>query len=230
VGTILEVRDLVKVYRAAADEAPALGGVSICIEEGEFVAIMGPSGSGKSTLMNIFGCLDKPTAGTYILDGVDVSDLDDDQLADIRAHRIGFVFQSFNLLPRSTVIRNVMVPMIYTRVPVAQREEKAQAALEAVGLDETRWYHLSNELSGGQIQRVAIARALVNDPAIIMADEPTGNLDSATSEEILALLKQLNQEGRTIIIVTHEPDIARRTKRQIYMKDGLVAGEGVFPG
>lgn len=222
---ILEVRDLVKVYRAAADEAPALGGVSLSIEPGEFVAIMGPSGSGKSTLMNILGCLDTPTAGTYVLDGVDVSGLDDDQLAEIRATRIGFVFQSFNLLPRSTVMRNVMVPMIYTRVPVRERQAKAEAALRAVGLDETRWFHKSNELSGGQIQRVAIARALVNDPAIILADEPTGNLDTKTGELILEAFNRLQQQGRTIVLITHEHEVAAHAQRTVHIRDGLICEE-----
>jgi putative ABC transport system ATP-binding protein len=219
---ILETHDLVKIYRAAADEAPALGGVSLCIDEGEFVAIMGPSGSGKSTLMNILGCLDKPTMGTYILDGVDVSRLDDDQLAEIRATRIGFVFQSFNLLPRSTVMRNVMVPMIYTNVPRRERQPKAEAALLAVGLDETRWWHLSNELSGGQIQRVAIARALVNDPSIILADEPTGNLDTKTGEIILETFSKLQEQGRTIVLITHEQSVAGHAQRTIHIRDGLV--------
>jgi putative ABC transport system ATP-binding protein len=219
---ILEVRDLVKIYRTTADEAPALGGVSMCIEPGEFVAIMGPSGSGKSTLMNILGCLDKPTMGTYVLDGVDVSRLDDDQLAEIRATRIGFVFQSFNLLPRSTMMRNVVVPMIYTSVPVRERQPKAEAALLAVGLDESRWWHKSNELSGGQIQRVAIARALVNDPAIILADEPTGNLDTKTGELILETFRQLQSQGRTIVLITHEHSVAAHADRVVHLRDGLI--------
>jgi putative ABC transport system ATP-binding protein len=223
---ILEVRDLVKVYSTSADETPALGGVSIAIEPGEFVAIMGPSGSGKSTLMNILGCLDTPTTGTYTLDGVDVSSLDDEQLAEIRATRIGFVFQSFNLLPRSTVLRNVELPMIYTKVPVRERAGRAADALRAVGLDEARWTHLSNELSGGQIQRVAIARALVNNPSIILADEPTGNLDTRTGEIILETFKNLQKQGRTIVLITHEHDVAAHAQRTIHIRDGvLVAGD-----
>ncbi|MDO8963826.1 MAG: ABC transporter ATP-binding protein [Coriobacteriia bacterium] len=224
-AAILEVRDLVKVYRAAADEAPALAGVSLSIDPGEFVAIMGPSGSGKSTLMNILGCLDTPTAGTYVLDGVDVSQLDDDQLAEIRATRIGFVFQSFNLLPRSTVMRNVIVPMIYTNVPVRERQPKAEKALEAVGLDQTRWWHKSNELSGGQIQRVAIARALVNDPAIILADEPTGNLDTKTGELILDTFRKLQEQGRTIVLITHEHEVAAHADRTIHVRDGIIVDD-----
>jgi putative ABC transport system ATP-binding protein len=219
---ILEVRDLVKVYSTALDEAPALGGVSLSVEAGEFVAIMGPSGSGKSTLMNIIGCLDTPTTGTYILDGVDVSELDDEQLAEIRATRIGFVFQSFNLLPRATVLRNVELPMIYTRVPLGEREGRAVKALNAVGLDESRWYHKSNELSGGQMQRVAIARALVNDPAIILADEPTGNLDTRTGEIILATFRTLQEQGRTIVLITHEYEVAEHADRTIHLRDGLI--------
>jgi putative ABC transport system ATP-binding protein len=227
VTAILQVRDLVKIYRAAGDEPPALGGVSLSIEPGEFIAIMGPSGSGKSTLMNILGCLDQPTYGTYVLDGVDVSRLDDDQLAEIRATRIGFVFQSFNLLPRSTVIRNVILPMIYTKVPVREREERAQVALLSVGLDENTWYHKSNELSGGQMQRVAIARALVNDPAIVLADEPTGNLDTKTGEIILETFRKLKEQGRTIVLITHEHSVADHADRTVHVRDGLIVDAGV---
>jgi putative ABC transport system ATP-binding protein len=225
VTAILEVRDLVKIYRAAEDEPPALGGVSLSVAPGEFIAIMGPSGSGKSTLMNILGCLDQPTYGTYVLDGVDVSSLDDDQLAEIRATRIGFVFQSFNLLPRSTVMRNVILPMIYTKVPVREREERAQEALQAVGLDENTWYHKSNELSGGQMQRVAIARALVNDPAIVLADEPTGNLDTRTGEIILETFRKLQAEGRTIVLITHEADVAAHADRVVHVRDGVIVDD-----
>ena len=217
---IIEVEDLTKVYGAGDQATRALDSVSMRIEEGEFVAIMGPSGSGKSTLMNILGCLDTPTSGTYRLDGEDVAELDDDELADIRAARIGFVFQSFNLLPRATVMRNVVLPLIYTRTPRDEREDRVAAALDAVGLDEDRWYHQSNELSGGQIQRVAIARALVNDPAIILADEPTGNLDTVTGEVILATFQKLQAEGRTIILITHEYEVAAHAQRVLRIRDG----------
>ena len=223
---ILEVCDLVKIYSTAADETPALGGVSLAVQEGEFVAIMGPSGSGKSTLMNIIGCLDTPTTGTYTLDGVDVSELDDEQLAEIRATRIGFVFQSFNLLARATVLRNVELPMIYTKVPVGERRERAADALRAVGLDESRWEHLSNELSGGQMQRIAIARALVNNPAIILADEPTGNLDTRTGEIILDTFKRLKEQGRTIVLITHEQSVADHAERTVHLRDGLIVDAG----
>jgi len=219
---ILEIRDVVKIYSTAADETPALGGVSFAVEPGEFVAIMGPSGSGKSTLMNIIGCLDRPTVGTYILDGVDVAKMDEDQLAEIRATRIGFVFQSFNLLPRATVMRNVILPMIYTKVPISERQGRATRALEAVGLDENRWFHKTNELSGGQMQRVAIARALVNDPAIILADEPTGNLDTKTGEIILDTFRRLQAQGRTIVLITHENSVAAHADRTVHLRDGLV--------
>jgi putative ABC transport system ATP-binding protein len=229
VAPILAVRDLVKIYRAAEDEPPALGGVSLSIEPGEFLAITGPSGSGKSTLMNIIGCLDKPTYGTYVLDGVDVSSLDDDQLAEIRATRIGFVFQSFNLLSRATVMRNVILPMIYTKTPLREREERAAKALRAVGLDESAWWHKSNELSGGQMQRVAIARALVNDPSIILADEPTGNLDSRTGEIILATLRDLQKQGRTIAVITHDSAVAGHADRTVMLRDGLIVAPDDAP-
>ncbi len=222
---ILEIRDVVKIYSTAADETPALGGVSLSVEPGEFVAIMGPSGSGKSTLMNIIGCLDRPTVGTYILDGVDVAQMDEDQLAEIRATRIGFVFQSFNLLPRATVMRNVTLPMIYTRIPVSDREKRASDALEAVGLDRSYWYHKSNELSGGQMQRVAIARALVNDPTIVLADEPTGNLDTKTGEIILDTFRRLQAQGRTIVLITHENSVAAHADRVVHLRDGLVVSD-----
>jgi putative ABC transport system ATP-binding protein len=222
---ILEIRDVVKIYSTAADETPALGGVSLSVEPGEFVAIMGPSGSGKSTLMNIIGCLDRPTVGTYILDGVDVAQMDEDQLAEIRATRIGFVFQSFNLLPRATVMRNVTLPMIYTRIPVSDREKRASDALEAVGLDRSHWYHKSNELSGGQMQRVAIARALVNDPTIVLADEPTGNLDTKTGEIILDTFRRLQAQGRTIVLITHENSVAAHADRVVHLRDGLVVSD-----
>jgi putative ABC transport system ATP-binding protein len=217
---IIEVDDLTKVYGSGDQATRALDEVCLCIEEGEFVAIMGPSGSGKSTLMNILGCLDTPTSGTYRLDGVDVAELEDDDLADIRATRIGFVFQSFNLLPRATVMRNVTLPLIYTRTPPDEREDRAAAALEAVGMPEDRWDRQSNELSGGQIQRVAIARALVNDPAIILADEPTGNLDTVTGEIILATFQKLQADARTIVLITHEAEVAAHAQRVLRIRDG----------
>jgi putative ABC transport system ATP-binding protein len=207
-------------------ETHALKGVSFTINDGEFVAIMGPSGSGKSTLMHILGALDTPTSGTYILNGKDVSKLSDDELADIRGRQIGFVFQSFNLLARTTVMKNVTLPLIYLRVPIEERLEKAKEALNAAGLEESRWYHLSNQLSGGQIQRVAIARALVNNPAFIMADEPTGNLDSKTGEIVLSTFQQLNKNhGHTIILITHELETAEFAERIIHIKDGEIVSD-----
>ena len=217
---IIQVIDLTKIYGTGDQETRALDGVSLTIQEGEVVAIMGPSGSGKSTLMHILGCLDTPTSGAYFLDGTDVAQLDDDDLADVRATRIGFVFQSFNLLARATVLRNVMLPLIYTRVPEGERLTRAEAALGAVGLDETRWDHLSNELSGGQMQRVAIARALINDPAIILADEPTGNLDTVTGDVILETFQDLQQQGRTIVLITHEESVAHHAQRVVHIRDG----------
>ena len=218
---VIEAIDLHKVYDGAGAETHALRGVSLRVEPGEFVAIMGPSGSGKSTLMHILGCLDTPSSGTYRITGRDVADLDAYDLAELRRDMVGFVFQSFNLLPRASVIRNVSMPMLYTRVPRDEREARAADALTSVGLPEPIWAHSSNELSGGQMQRVAIARALVNDPQLILADEPTGNLDTATGEQIMDLFTRLNSEGRTIILITHEANVAAHARRIIHIQDGL---------
>lgn len=221
---IIQTYDLRKVYGMGDIQVRALDGVDIQINQGEFVAVMGPSGSGKSTLMNILGCLDRPTEGRYILNGEDVSGLDKVQLAAIRNRELGFVFQSFNLLPRTSALRNVMLPLVYKRnghFSQQERQEKAMAALEAVGLAD-RAHHEPNELSGGQRQRVAIARALVNDPALIMADEPTGNLDTKTGDEIMMLLHELHARGGTIVMVTHEQYIAEQTQRTITLVDGRI--------
>ena len=220
---MITLEGITKVYRAGEVEVPALKGVSLHIPEGEFVAIMGPSGSGKSTLMNVIGCLDQPSEGRYILDGYDVSALTDDQLAWIRNRKIGFVFQSFNLIPRASAMHNVEMPLIYAGDSV-QRRERAMAALESVGLLD-RAGHLPNELSGGQQQRVAVARALVSDPAILLADEPTGNLDTESSLEILKLLRDLNQQGRTIVLITHEADIAAFAQRVVRLRDGVIVSD-----
>ena len=218
---VIQAINLVKTYRMGTVEVHALNGVSFTIKRGEVISIMGPSGSGKSTLMNIMGCLDRPTSGEYILDGEPVSKLNDDQLASIRNRKVGFVFQSFNLLPRSTALANVELPMRYAGINKG-RAERARQALEAVGL-AGRVKHRPNELSGGQQQRVAIARALVNDPAILMADEPTGNLDSKAGKEIMELILRLNREkGTTIIIVTHDPNVAAQTQRVIRLMDGVM--------
>jgi putative ABC transport system ATP-binding protein len=219
---VIVTRNLQREYIMGTERVHALQGVDMTIRRNEFVAIMGPSGSGKSTMMNLIGCLDTPSVGEYWLNGHRVSDLGDDALARIRNKEIGFVFQTFNLLPRATALANVELPLVYAGTGSKLRHEKARAALIAVGLGE-RMDHRPNELSGGQRQRVAVARALVNDPSILLADEPTGNLDSATSEEIMNLFKRLHAEGQTVILVTHEPDIAAHAHRQIVLKDGKVA-------
>jgi len=218
---MIEIKNITKTYRTGDVDFNALNGISFSIKDGEFVAIMGPSGSGKSTLMHILGALDIPSSGTYLLDGKDVSTLSDDELADIRRDKLGFVFQSFNLLPRTTVLRNVILPMVYDGITKEEREKRARESLFAAGLDEAHFHHLSNQLSGGQIQRVAIARALVNNPSLILADEPTGNLDSKTSEVVLGTFQKLNKElGHTIILITHEQDIAEHADRILFIRDG----------
>ncbi len=219
--------NITKSYNSGNNETTVLKNVNFEIGEGEFVAIIGPSGSGKSTLMHILGALDRPTAGKYFLDGKDVFDLSEEEMAAIRSEKIGFVFQSFNLLPRSTVIRNVMLPLIYNNhVPKSTRRAKAEKVLKAVGLDVDHWMHLSNQLSGGQMQRVAIARALVNEPSIILADEPTGNLDSKTGAIVLETFGKLNKEsGHTIILITHDKHVAEYAKRTIEIKDGEIISD-----
>jgi len=219
--SLIETQDLWKTYQMGDEEIHALRGVSIQIERGEYVAIMGPSGSGKSTLMNLIGCLDTPSKGSYLLNSKQVSQMDDNELARIRNEEIGFVFQTFNLLPRATALRNVELPLVYAGVPAREREQRAKAALEKVELS-TRMTHRPNELSGGQRQRVAIARALVNNPSILLADEPTGNLDSKTGVEIMGVFERLHKAGNTIVLVTHEPDVAAYAYRSIHIRDGQV--------
>lgn len=217
----LEIRDITKSYVMGDNVVHALRNVSLVIEKGEWISIMGPSGSGKSTLMNILGCLDRPTTGKYLLDGAEVEKLNDDQLAEERNKKIGFVFQNFNLLPRMDALNNVALPLIYAGIPKEERLKKAAHALERVGLGE-RLDHRPNELSGGQRQRVAIARALVNDPTIVLADEPTGNLDSRSGEEIMDIFRELHKQGRTIVLVTHEPEIAEFAERVVVVRDGEI--------
>jgi putative ABC transport system ATP-binding protein len=229
VRTLIAIRDLTKVYGKGEIAVHALRGVNALVQEGEFVAVMGPSGSGKSTLMNILGCLDRPSDGTYVLDGEDVSQLGKDQLASVRNSKIGFVFQSYNLLPRLPAVKNVMLPMLYNGhggMSDAKRYERAVEVLESVGLGD-RIDHRPNELSGGQQQRVAIARALVNEPAIILADEPTGNLDTRSGEEIMEVLCQLHDQGTTIVMVTHDVDTARHAQRVIYLVDGKIVSDSL---
>ena len=219
---MIDLENIVKIYKLGDVEVTALDGVTCCIETGEIVSIMGPSGSGKSTLMNLIGCLDRPTSGRYELDGIDVSRLKDDQLAEIRNKKIGFVFQSFNLLPRTTAVANVELPLVYSGA--SNKRQRAFEALESVGM-ANRAHHRPTEISGGEQQRVAIARALVNNPSLILGDEPTGNLDTQTSKGIMLLLQRLNSQGITIVLVTHEEDIAAYTRRTIYLRDGKIVSE-----
>lgn len=224
VKEIIRLEDICRIYRVGSQEVRALDGVSLSVSRNEYVAIMGPSGSGKSTLMNILGCLDSPDSGRYVLNGVDVSEMDDGELADVRNREIGFVFQSFNLLPRYNALENVALPMVYAGVPAGERRVKAAQALRSVGLED-RMDHRPNELSGGQRQRVALARALINSPSIILADEPTGNLDTHTSVEIMRLFDEIYRNGNTVIVVTHEEDIAAYAHRVIRLRDGRVESD-----
>jgi putative ABC transport system ATP-binding protein len=222
---MIKCEQIYKSYNTGGVEAEVLKNISFTVKNGEFIAIIGPSGSGKSTLMHILGALDSPTRGKYLLEGKDVSVLNEDELAKIRQERIGFVFQAFNLLPRATVLRNVILPLVYAGVPKEERESKARQALIQAGLAESHFYHLSNQLSGGQMQRVAIARSLVNNPAIILADEPTGNLDSKTGDIVLETFQNLNAQGKTIILITHEQYVAEHAKRIILIRDGEIVSD-----
>ena len=219
---MIEIQHISKTYKSGDNETQALKDVSFSVKDGEFVAIMGPSGSGKSTLMHIIGALDTPTSGKYFLDGKDVSTLTEDELGEIRKKHIGFVFQAFNLLPRTTVLRNVELPLMYAEVPKQEREKLAKEALLAAGMSEDRFMHFSNQLSGGQMQRVAIARALVNNPTLILADEPTGNLDTKTGEIVLGTFQKLNKEGHTVVLITHERDVAEHAQKIILLRDGEI--------
>jgi putative ABC transport system ATP-binding protein len=223
-GKLIEIRHLVKTYKVGSEEVHALCGIDLAIDRSEYIAIMGPSGSGKSTLMNLLGCLDSPTSGDYFLAGDNVARLNDGQLAEIRNHRIGFIFQTFNLLPRANALHNVELPLVYAGMRASERRRRAKEALAAVGLDD-RMHHKPNELSGGQRQRVAVARALVTNPSIILADEPTGNLDTKTGEEIMTLFRRIHEQGNTVVLVTHEEDIARHTKRIVRLRDGLIESD-----
>lgn len=222
---MIECNNIGKVYKNGDNETVVLKNISFKIASGEFVAITGPSGSGKSTLMNLLGALDTPTSGSYLLDGAHITNQSEEELARIRRTKIGFVFQSFNLLPRATALRNVMLPLIYSEAPYEKREEIAIAALRSAGMDEERFLNLTNQLSGGQMQRVAIARALVNNPSIVLADEPTGNLDTKTGEIVMSTFKKLNEEGRTIVLITHEPEVANKAKRVLKIRDGEIVSD-----
>ncbi len=222
---MIECKNLTKVYETGEVDTLALKDVSFKIDKGEFVAIIGPSGSGKSTLMHILGALETPTSGSYVLDGKGISALDDDELSLLRQQKIGFVFQAFNLLPRTTVLRNVMLPLLYSDTTNEERQERARACLRAAGLEESKFLNLSNQLSGGQIQRVAIARSLINNPAIILADEPTGNLDTKTSHIVMQAFQKLHQEGHTIVVITHEMEIANFADRIISLRDGIIESD-----
>jgi putative ABC transport system ATP-binding protein len=227
-NTIISIKDLRKTYVMGVDTINALKSVTLDIKKNEYVALMGPSGSGKSTLMNLLGCLDSPSSGSYVLNGTDVSEMTDAELAEVRNKEIGFVFQTFNLLPRMSSLENVALPLVYAGMKKEKRIEKAEEAMRAVGLGE-RMHHKPNELSGGQRQRVAIARALVNNPAIILADEPTGNLDTKTSIEIMGIFEQIHKAGNTVILVTHEPDIAQHAHRIVRLRDGVVESDTMNP-